>query len=111
MSDQPRQDVPTKDAVLVADDEPGMRELLGVVLQGEGHDVIFAENGDEALQQFQENRDRIGLVIQDLKMPGLEGTELLQRLRDLSPATPVVVITAFSTWALNSSADMKPTTR
>lgn len=84
--------------ILVADDESGMRELLGIVLQNEGHRVISAEDGQEALRLFQAHRAEIDLVIQDLKMPGMNGTKLLGHFKSEGPEIPVVVITAFSTW-------------
>ncbi|GIW71292.1 MAG: acetoacetate metabolism regulatory protein AtoC [Planctomycetota bacterium] len=82
--------------VLVVDDEPSMRELLGLVLAREGHAVEAAADGAQALARMAEAEP--DLVIQDLRMPGMPGLELLRRLKDRYPEIPIVVITAFSTW-------------
>src|SRR6059036_658432 len=85
-----------KKTILVADDEVSMRELLSMLLETEGYAVLVASNGREAMEIF--SQEKVNLVIQDLKMPGMEGTELLRWLKSDSPDVPVIVITAFSTW-------------
>lgn len=87
-----------KKTILVADDEVSMRELLSMLLEAEGYSAIVASNGQEAMEIFGREKEKIDLVIQDLKMPGLDGTELLRWLKSESPDVPVIVITAFSTW-------------
>jgi DNA-binding NtrC family response regulator len=87
-----------KRTVLVADDELSMRELLSLVLETEGYRVLLAASGREALDSFREERESIDLVIQDLKMPGMDGVDLLRQLKAEAPDVPVIVITAFSTW-------------
>jgi two-component system response regulator PilR (NtrC family) len=84
--------------VLVADDEPSMRQLLGLLLESEGYVVLKAADGREALETFRENSGEIDIIIQDLKMPGVDGVSLLRQFKDEAPEVPVVVITAFSTW-------------
>ena len=84
--------------VLVVDDERSMRELLTIVLQNEGLEVIEADDGRSALEIFEREGDNIDLVIQDLKMPGVNGIDLLKTLKSSSSEIPVIVITAFSTW-------------
>ena len=87
-----------KKTVLVVDDEQSMRELLGILLEAEGHDVLYAASGETALGVFGDARERIDLIIQDLKMPGMEGGILLQHFKGQAPDVPVIVITAFSSW-------------
>jgi two-component system response regulator PilR (NtrC family) len=87
-----------KHTILVADDERSMRELLEMLLGAEGYSVLLASNGYEALELLRGERDRIDLVIQDLKMPGMDGTELLKVIKSEAPDVPVIVITAFSSW-------------
>ncbi len=82
--------------VLVVDDELSMRVFLGIFLRKAGHRVSTAPDGAGALDLVA--RDLPDLVIQDLKMPGMTGVELLRRLKDRLPAIPVVVMTAFATW-------------
>ncbi len=83
--------------VLVSDDEPNLRDLLTLVLEEEGYSVVSAASGEEALATFREYSDRIVLIIQDLKLPDLDGSRLLARYTSEAPEIPVVVITAFST--------------
>lgn len=66
--------------VLVADDEAGMRLLVRCVLEGDGHSVVEASNGLEAVEAFLRESPRIDLVICDIQMPYLEGTELVSWL-------------------------------
>ena len=79
--------------VLVVDDEPKIRHLLEQLLQANGCTVRLAQDGIEALAQFQQHP--ADLVITDLKMPRATGVELLQELKVLDPLVNVVVITAY----------------
>jgi two-component system response regulator PilR (NtrC family) len=82
--------------ILVVDDELSMRELLGIMLRKGGHRVSAVGDGQRALEVAE--KDPPDLVIHDLKMPGMGGIELLQRLKARAPDLPCIVITAFSTW-------------
>ena len=84
--------------ILVVDDEESMRELLEIMLQTQGFHVYAAADGAEALEVFETHREHIDLVIQDLKMPKMDGVALLHRLKEADPKLPVIIITAFSTW-------------
>ncbi len=81
--------------ILVVDDEAVNRELLGHVLEDE-YDVLFAENGAQALQVLQENKASLSLVLLDLMMPVMNGTDVLRHIReDASTARlPVIVLTS-----------------
>ncbi|HEU4390475.1 MAG TPA: sigma-54 dependent transcriptional regulator [Blastocatellia bacterium] len=81
--------------LLVVDDERSMRELLELVLKREGYTVDSAENGTRALDLAKQNL--YDLIISDVKMPDINGIELLERVRDMSPETLVIMITAFAT--------------
>ncbi|MBN8778205.1 MULTISPECIES: sigma-54 dependent transcriptional regulator [unclassified Thiobacillus] len=81
--------------ILVADDEPKMRRVLEIMLQKMGHRVLAAGNGVEALALFQANS--VDLVITDLRMPEMDGIELLAALRAQASDVPVMVITAHGT--------------
>jgi len=87
-----------KPVILLADDEVSMRELLSLVLEAEGYETIVSSSGRDALEKFRADRARIDLAIQDLKMPGMDGIELLRLLKAEAPDVPVIVITAFSSW-------------
>ena len=78
------------ETILVVDDEAGIRQSLRGVLADEGYRVIEAEDGRNALQLI--GTERPGLVILDIWMPEMDGIELLRRIRDSHPGTPVIVI-------------------
>ncbi len=82
-----------KGHILVVDDEPNARSALGEILREEGYAVETAADGFKALARYEE----LGadLVLTDLKMPGMDGVELMNKLRQSSPQLPVVVMTAF----------------
>ncbi|MGQ0722421.1 MAG: sigma-54-dependent transcriptional regulator [Candidatus Eiseniibacteriota bacterium] len=80
--------------ILIVDDEEGLRRLLSILLSKEGYEVVAAANGSDAIAQFEKNV--VDLVITDIKMPGMSGIELLQAIRALDPAVPVIVMTAYA---------------
>ncbi|QVW36670.1 sigma-54-dependent Fis family transcriptional regulator [Geobacter sulfurreducens] len=81
--------------VLVVDDELSMREFLAILLDREGYTVDQAASAEEALICLE--RKTYDLVISDVKMPGLDGITLLGRIKEMSPDTAVLLMTAFST--------------
>jgi two-component system response regulator PilR (NtrC family) len=81
--------------LLVVDDERSMRELLELVLKREGYAVHTAENGKRALELIRQNV--YDLIISDVKMPDISGIDLLAQVREISPETMVIMITAFAT--------------
>ncbi|MBP1686292.1 MAG: two component, sigma54 specific, transcriptional regulator, Fis family [Deltaproteobacteria bacterium] len=83
--------------ILVADDEESIRWVLQTTLAGDGHSVEQVDNGDAALQKLSQNHFDLALV--DIKMPGLDGLELLSKVRDAGLPTPIVIITAQNTMA------------
>ena len=76
--------------VLVADDEAAIRHSVGSILRYEHFEVEEAENGQSALDRL--NKGGIDVLLLDVKMPGLDGFEVLQRMRDESIDVPVVVV-------------------
>jgi two-component system response regulator PilR (NtrC family) len=84
-----------KTRILVVDDERSMREMLTILLEREGYEAVEAKNGQEALQLFETSL--FDLVISDIQMPGINGIELLARIKNLAPEVPVLMITAFAT--------------
>jgi len=81
--------------LLVADDDPGLRESLERTLTREGYRVVAASDGRAALERLQGGG--IDLVLTDLKMPGLSGIELLHAVKAIAPDVDVVLLTAFGT--------------
>jgi FixJ family two-component response regulator/nitrogen-specific signal transduction histidine kinase len=80
-----------KDKILIVDDEEGIRKVLGISLTDRGYTVLTAANASEALGTFA--AEKPGIVLTDIKMPGMDGIELLRRLKQANPDTEVVVIT------------------
>ncbi len=78
------------DTLLLVDDEPGIRKVLGITLADRGYRVLTAENGAEALSLFAAERPAI--VLTDIKMPVIDGIELLRRIKREDPDTEVIMI-------------------
>ncbi len=81
--------------ILVIDDEEVMRDSCKQILSRQGHHVKLAENGYQGLELLKEKS--FDLVILDLKMPGIDGMEVLEKIKESSPETAVVVITGYAT--------------
>ncbi|HXD98972.1 MAG TPA: sigma-54 dependent transcriptional regulator, partial [Candidatus Acidoferrum sp.] len=81
--------------LLVADDDPGLRESLDRTLTREGYRIVLASDGRAALERFQAGG--IDLIVTDLKMPGLTGLELLRAAKAIAPDVDVILLTAFGT--------------
>ena len=79
--------------VLVVDDEMFICELLNEFLSKLGYSVTTATNGEEALARFAEKR--YSVVLLDIKMPGMNGRELLRRIKAIDSRTDVIVVSAF----------------
>ncbi len=84
-----------KTRLLVVDDELSMREFLAILLEREGYEVVTAADAATALSHLAAGE--YALVISDVQMPGLDGLALLERIKQCSPETAVLLITAFST--------------
>jgi two-component system, NtrC family, response regulator AtoC len=78
--------------VLVADDELNLRRILGAIVRREGHKVLAASDGEEALALLA--RHEVHTVITDLRMPNVDGMELLRRVIQDWPDVPVIILTA-----------------
>jgi two-component system response regulator PilR (NtrC family) len=83
--------------LLVVDDEAGLRGMLDIILRREGHEVVLAANGEQALSALAANPG-IELVISDLRMEPMDGLMLLEQIRKRHPDIFVVIMTAFSEW-------------
>ena len=81
--------------ILVADDDASFRRVLEFQLKEAGYIVACASDGKKALELF--SRDSYHAVLTDLEMPELSGHQLLRQIKEKSPDTPVIVITAFAT--------------
>lgn len=87
--------------ILIAEDEEITLKHLSSTLEAKGYEVATVMNGRDAMDRI--NRARFDLVISDIKMPGLSGIELLERIRDAHPETEVMIITGFG--SIDSAVD------
>jgi len=86
---------PRLPCVLVVDDEAMVRTLLEVALRRAGLEVLSAEGGSSAVRLFEEHRGRIGCVLLDVRMPGLDGPQTLRALRRLDPDVVFCFMTGY----------------
>src|ERR1700674_2139934 len=87
--------MPDPAKLLVADDDPGLRESLERTLTREGYQVVVASDGQAALERLQGGP--FDLILTDLKMPGLSGLDLLHAAKAIAPDVDVILLTAFGT--------------
>lgn len=81
--------------ILVVDDEPSLREVLSIMLKRSGYSVTSVNDGGQAIELVQ--KEIFDLVITDLRMPKIDGMEVLKAVKSASPETVVLIITAFAT--------------
>jgi DNA-binding NtrC family response regulator len=81
--------------ILIADDEKNIRSGLQIALEDEGYKVLLAADGDEAWKSITKNS--VDLLISDLRMPGMNGQELLKKVISNYPTMPVVILTGHGT--------------
>ena len=77
--------------ILVAEDEADLRDILKVTLEQEGYRVILASDGDKAIKRIEKKSFQMALI--DLKMPGVNGKELVFKIKQINPLMPIVIVT------------------
>ena len=90
-----------KPRILIADDEEGVRESLNLVLSDD-YDLTFAMNGGEALAKLEQ--ERFDVVLMDIKMPKLDGLDVLKRLKEVGISAPILMLTAYQSVELAQEA-------
>jgi len=80
--------------ILVVDDEQSMTQFLSIVLRKEGYSVVTVNNGRDALEKVK--TEGFDVVITDIKMPGMDGIQLLHGIKKHDPALPVIIMTAYA---------------
>src|ERR1039457_1877686 len=83
-----------KTRILIVDDELSMREFLSILVEREGYEAVVAAHAEQALELLETSL--FDLVISDVQMPGLNGIELLGRIKARTPETAVLMMTAFT---------------
>ncbi|MCK4418920.1 response regulator [Candidatus Aerophobetes bacterium] len=77
--------------ILVAEDEADLRDILKVTLEQEGYRAILASDGDEAIKKIEKKSFQMALI--DIKMPGVNGKELVFKIKQINPLMPIVIVT------------------
>ena len=77
--------------ILVVDDEEGPREALRMILK-ENYNVLLAKDGQECLDLIR--RQKPGLILLDVRLPGMDGIEVLERIKKIRPEIPIIIVSA-----------------
>jgi DNA-binding response OmpR family regulator len=85
-----------RETILVAEDDPSIRELAEMILGKLGYEVILADNGMDAIEKFKANSDKVDIIIMDMIMPKKSGREACAEIRKHSPAAKVLFISGYS---------------
>ncbi|GJQ19715.1 MAG: hypothetical protein HBSIN02_00700 [Bacteroidia bacterium] len=83
-----------KNKILVVDDEEALRTVLSAELEGEGYQVSTAADGDEAIKII--GSEQFHLILLDIKMPNVDGFEVLKYVKQHQPSTKVIMLTGFA---------------
>ncbi len=83
-------------AILVIDDEEGVRETAAQILEQSGFDVLTASGGRMGVELFEDHQESIGVVLLDLTMPGMEAEKVFREIRLRSNAVPVILMSGYS---------------
>jgi diguanylate cyclase (GGDEF)-like protein len=86
---------PSKGKVLIVDDAPDTLDIIQKLLSFEGYEVILAATGEEGVKKVEEEKPDV--VLMDISLPGIDGTEALKRIRTINPIQSVIMLTAFAT--------------
>ncbi|HNR27056.1 MAG TPA: sigma-54 dependent transcriptional regulator [Bacteroidales bacterium] len=78
--------------ILIIDDEKSIRNTLKEILEYEGYEVALAENGEQALSVLEQGKVQIDTIFCDIKMPGIDGIEVLEKIQDMELDVPVIMI-------------------
>ncbi len=81
--------------ILVIDDDPDVRDALADLLEIGGYDALTAADGLAGMELYRQHRDEIGLVMLDLRMPGMRGEETLAGLRKIDPDSRILIMSGY----------------
>lgn len=82
--------------ILLVDDEEVIRDIGTEMLEALGFTCLTAQDGQEGIRLYHENRDNIALVILDVEMPGLSGDKVYDRLREINPAVKILISSGYA---------------
>ena len=83
-----------EESILVVDDEDRMRKLIKDFLTNKGYHILEAEDGEKALEIYQQNQSKIMLILLDVMMPKLDGWSVLRQIRQSNKEVPIIMLTA-----------------
>jgi two-component system cell cycle response regulator len=86
---------PPKGKVLIVDDAPDTLDIIQKLLSFEGYEVILASTGEEGVKKVEEEKPDV--VLMDISLPGIDGTEALKRIRTINPIQSIIMLTVFAT--------------
>jgi CheY-like chemotaxis protein len=90
-----------KKLILVVDDEHIVRETVRLMLDDLGYDVIIANDGEDGVRVYNENSQKIALVLMDMVMPNLNGVEAFYKIIAINPAAKIIIASGFTTFDEN----------
>jgi PAS domain S-box-containing protein len=92
------------ETILVSEDDEKLRKLYKTILKQQGYEVILANNGEEAIEKFVENKDRIHLVLLDMIMPRKSGKEVYDEIKRIKPEMKVIFVSGYTADRLNKES-------
>ena len=104
---EPEPEEKGRETILFVDDEESLRMLGRQVLQEQGYAVVEAADGEQAVEAFQEDREKIDLVLLDLTMPRKSGWAAFEEIRQISPEIPVILSSGYSTQGGGKTANRR----
>ncbi|ACL04010.1 Protein with response regulator receiver domain [Desulfatibacillum aliphaticivorans] len=93
--------------ILFVDDEENVTSIMNMMLEGLGYEVTSHADGAKAYEDFTQRPDGYGLVICDQVMPGMSGMDLLEKVRGVSPETPVILCTGYANDELQEQVEKR----
>ena len=84
-----------KETILLAEDEESVRKLIKEVLEADGYRVVEAADGEEAVNKFMENKDRIDILLLDIVMPKMSGREVYERIKKIKPDIKLLMASGY----------------
>jgi polar amino acid transport system substrate-binding protein len=94
------------ETILVAEDDPAVREIEASILRKFGYEVILAEDGQDAVKKFTENQTKIQIILMDMIMPHKNGKQALDEIRLLNPDVKVVFVSGYSADIVRSRGEI-----
>lgn len=89
--------------ILVAEDDPGVRNMCQIVLEKAGYHVICAKDGEDALRQYEIHAQEVDLLVLDIMMPGLNGSAVYDHIHKKRPEIPALLASGYGEFVVDDS--------